>query len=527
MVAMYPPDTTFPVYCRECWYGDGWDAADYGRDFDPSRPFFEQLKELFEIVPRLGLFQINPVNSPFANGLLDSKNVYLAYSVLKSENVMYSKSIDKSTWVLDSMESVALEQCYENLNSEKNYNSHFLTLSWSCIDSWFLYDCANCKHCVMSSNLRNREYVIRNTQYSKEDYFKELEKMNIGSARSLEALREEFAGVRKSALHKYANILKSTNTTGHHVANAKNAIQCFELYGVENTKYCYRVIDLKDCRDTCFNGWSELVYEHVSGGTHSFNVRFSGYQIDNIRNSEYVYSCNSISNAFGCIGLKKKEYCILNKRYSSEEYEKLRETIIKNMKDMPHVDAHGRSWSYGEFFPINFAEPFGYNETNAQELFPLTKDEALARGYAWKDMAAKDHAITKMPADLPDEIGDVDDGILKEAIGCAHGGTCDQQCTFAFRVTPDELQFYRQKGLPLPRLCPNCRHYERVSTMEPLRLWRRQCLCAGTRSEVGEWENRAPHAHGDARCRNEFESPYAPERREVVYCEQCYQAEIV
>lgn len=31
---MYPADAPFPVYCYECWWGDGWDPKSYARDYD-------------------------------------------------------------------------------------------------------------------------------------------------------------------------------------------------------------------------------------------------------------------------------------------------------------------------------------------------------------------------------------------------------------------------------------------------------------------------------------------------------------
>lgn len=96
----------------------------------------------------------------------------------------------------------------------------------------------------------------------------------------------------------------------------------------------------------------------------------------------------------------------------------------------------------------------------------------------------------------------------------------------AFRIIPDELQFYRQHNLPLPQLCPNCRHYERLQRMEPLRLWKRSCQCSGMASNNGVWKNSAVHFHGGGMCSNEFQTPYAPDRPETVYCEQCYNAEI-
>jgi hypothetical protein len=161
---------------------------------------------------------------------------------------------------------------------------------------------------------------------------------------------------------------------------------------------------------------------------------------------------------------------------------------------------------YGEFFPPELS-PFGYNESVVQEYFPLTKEQALAQGYRWKDTEVKRHQTTISHDQLPDRITDIDDSICQETIACAHQQQCIQQCTGAFRIIPAELAFYRQHNIALPRLCPNCRHYERIKLKNPHKLWHRRCM--------------------NTPCQNEFETSYAPDRPEKIYCEQCYQHEIL
>ncbi|GAH75117.1 unnamed protein product, partial [marine sediment metagenome] len=159
----------------------------------------------------------------------------------------------------------------------------------------------------------------------------------------------------------------------------------------------------------------------------------------------------------------------------------------------------------------------------AQEYFPLTKEEAEEQGYRWREPETKDYKITIKPDDLSDHIKDVEDSILKETIGCEHAGKCNEQCTTAFKIIPQELQFYKKMNLPLPRLCPNCRHYQRLKQRNPLKLWHRQCMC-----DYKVYKNTVEHRHHpDGKCPNEFETSYAPDRKEIVYCEQCYNAEIV
>ena len=176
------------------------------------------------------------------------------------------------------------------------------------------------------------------------------------------------------------------------------------------------------------------------------------------------------------------------------------------MSDMPYIDSKGRIYKYGEFFPTELS-PFAYNETIAQEYFPLTKEQAISQDYKWKDKDERNYPIDIKNDNIPDNIKDVTDDIVGKVIECSHKGECSQQCTEAFKIVPEELKFYKRMNLSLPRLCPNCRHYERLSQRNPMKLWHRTCMHKG--------------------CANEFETTYAPDRPEIIYCESCYQQEVM
>jgi CxxC-x17-CxxC domain-containing protein len=201
--------------------------------------------------------------------------------------------------------------------------------------------------------------------------------------------------------------------------------------------------------------------------------------------------------------LHKKQYCIFNKQYTKEEYEALVPKIIAQMNEVPYIDKKGRVYKYGEFFPAELSF-FAYNETLAFGEFPLTKEEALAEGYRWKEAEEKDYKITLQPESIPDNIKDVTDDILKESIGCAHKGECSDRCTTAFRLTKNKLDFYKANNIPIPRLCHNCRHVRRVKNQSSMKLWHRKC----------------------AKCGKDIETSYAPDRPETVYCKQCYNEEV-
>ena len=52
--------------------------------------------------------------------------------------------------------------------------------------------------------------------------------------------------------------------------------------------------------------------------------------------------------------MKNKQYCILNKQYTKEEYETLVKKIKTHMDEMPFVAGKNTIYKYGEFFPANF-----------------------------------------------------------------------------------------------------------------------------------------------------------------------------
>ncbi|MFH0806741.1 MAG: hypothetical protein V1885_03400 [Candidatus Brennerbacteria bacterium] len=515
IISMYGPEKPYKVYCNACWFSDKWDGTEYGREYDFSRPFFAQFAGLLAEVPRMALEAYQNENSPYSNFTWMSKNIYLSPSSMFSENILFTFGAWYSTDLVDCFRTQNSSLGYYLVESNKCSSSRYLTDSLECLDSAFLFDCRNCRNCFMSSGLRNKTFYFRNTQLTREEYEKKFAEIDMGSFTSTQKLIAEFNELMLHTMRKYAILSKVENVTGDMIFNSKNVHRGFNGKDSENLKFVAHFVEAKDSMDAHGVGPSgELIYEVVNGGYKDQSVFFVTHTYEGMNLVWYCDYCRlSGKNLFGCAGLKHKQYCILNKQYTKEEYEELVPKIIKHMNDMPYVDEKGRVYRYGEFFPPELS-PSAYNETIAQEYFPLTKEQALSRGYRWRDPDTKEYKVTKPPQGLPDHIKDVDDSILQETIGCAHEGFCTHQCTTAFKVIPEELAFYRRMNLPLPRLCPNCRHYERLSERNPMKLWHRQCMC-----------DKPNHPH-HGRCPNEFETSYAPERPETIYCEQCYNAEV-
>ncbi|HEY4513081.1 MAG TPA: hypothetical protein VJH06_01025 [Candidatus Paceibacterota bacterium] len=514
VLSVYNKDRPFTVYCRECWLSDKWDSINYGREYDFSIPFFSQFRSLQTRVPKANLYQTNFINSEYCNYGKDLKECYLLFGGINNERVLFGNQLFDSRDSLDIAFCEKIEFSYELFECQRVNKLFFSQYSLDCVDSSYLVDCRNCINCFGCIGLVNKQYYIWNVQYNKEEYQNILKDINQGSHKSHLENIKKLKDLELKVPHRYARIYKSVNSDGDDLSESRNTHNSFSSRQTENSRYLFFCRNnVKDCYDNSFQGVnSELSYEtaHSFGGNNlAFGIRNFDSQ-DSYYNEEY-HNCKNI---FGCEGLRKKQYCILNKQYTKEAYEELLPKIIKHMNEMPYVDQKGKVYKYGEFFPSDLS-PFAYNETIAQEYFPLTKEEATEKGLNWKEGEARNYKIDIENKDIPDNIQEVTDDIVNKVIGCGHGGKCKEQCTEAFKVTSEELKFYKRMNLPIPRYCPNCRHYKRINLRNPLKLWGRACMCG-----------KNGHFHGQEKCVVEFKTTYASERPEMIYCEKCYQQEI-
>jgi len=506
IITMFHPEANVKIYDHDVWWSDKWEPTDYGMDYDFSRPFFKQYQELLSKVPLQNLGNNRCINSPYCNHCADCKNCYLVYASYLAEDILYSQGAGSLKSCIDTYSIMKSEQCYEDVLCDSLYQVNFSFGSDQSINSSFLKECINCQECICCINLRNKKYCIFNKQYTKEEYLKIKESLDFGSYKVLSEFKKQYKEFILKFPCKYAGILKSPDSSGDCILNSKNVKQSFDIYGdIEDSKYVAHGLGAKDSYDVYgFGAGAFLLYEGVDIGIRGSNNYFCVLNHGSI-NTQYTYMCYNAKNLFGCIGIRKGEYCILNKKYSKEKYEELVPKIIEHMNNMPYIDNKGRIYKYGEFFPSELS-PFAYNETIAQEYFPKTKNEIENDGYLYRKSPKREYKTTINSKDLLDNINEVNDNIIDEIIACPNNGNELTLCTQAYRIVKDELTFLRRYNIALPRYCPNCRHYERLSQRNPMKLWHRKCMKEG--------------------CNNEFETSYAPERPEIIYCEKCYQKEV-
>ncbi len=519
IISVYGPENKFPVYCIKCWWGDGWDPYSYGMDYDPNKSFLGQFRELTNKIPALAIMNddgVGSVNCEYTYDWAFSKNCYLGACGWYVENGLYMYDVNHAKDIMDCWNVNNSELVAESVNCDRCYNCLYCDLCFdsnNCILSSDLKGCSNCAMCV---GLRNKQYCILNKQYSKEEYEQELKKLNLENRDSLNANLKKFQELALKYPRKYAYILKSVNSTGFFLIEAKLAKNCFYGFSpIENSAHIVVNDGAKDSYDCNNTGHPELCYECITPDDSTGN-KFSIF-CWKCTEAEYSNNCHSCVNVFGCSGLKHGSYAILNRRYSKEEFLSLREKIVGEMS---------KAGEWGEFFSASMS-PFAYNESASMDWFPLTQKEATNAGFRWKEGESRNYQATKNSGSLPKDIASTDDSILQDIIACEHGGVCGEMCTSAFKITEQELQLRRRFNMPIPTLCPNCRHYQRLRRRNPPKLLRRSCQCSGKMSSNGVYQNTVSHGHGDQPCPNEFETSYVPDRPEIVYCEACYNAEIV
>ncbi|MDD3793951.1 MAG: hypothetical protein PHI37_04005 [Candidatus Gracilibacteria bacterium] len=481
IISIYSPDKPYKVYEQSYWWSDKWDAMDYGKNFDFSRSFFEQFDELLKEIPQISLLTAQNINSEYVNYSGNVKNSYLIFASSKNEDCMYCRWVMNSKDLCDSNNCSSCEECYECVDCVNTKSSKYCLGIVDCYNCFSSYDLIGCSNCIGCSLLRNKSYCIFNKQYTKEEYNKL--KIEITTDKNL------LTKIIENGKHRCKYSLNSEKYLGEYIINSKNIYYGYEVENSENCKYVTNTLNLKNSQDIDFQAFDDSFAYESLGLEKTYNIIFT-YGALNSSNLIYSYLClNNCSNCFGCTGLCNKSYCILNKQYTKEEYEQLVPKIIEHMQ---------KTGEWGDFFPSSIS-PFGYNETVANEYFPLSKDEIISKGFKYSDFENPFPKVEKIiPANkLPDDITKIPDDILNRAIEC-------EVTKKPFRIIKQELEFYRKHNLPIPKRHPDQRHLDRMSLRNPRKLFDRKC----------------------DKCGKDIKTTYSPDRKEIIYCEECYEKEV-
>lgn len=516
IVSIYAQNSPRVVYCNKCWRSDKWDPKSYAEDIDFSRSFFEQFTELQARVPTPALINddgIASTNCEYTQDFAFSKNCYMTFVGWRVEDCMYSAYIGGGVGgiggkdIVDSMSVNDAQYIYDSIYAT-GYHCRNIYYSYGMRDSIFCYDCRDCNYCFLCAGLRHKSYCVKNKQYTKEEYDKIISFYKLDTHNGTERAGKEFQEFILRYPRRFAHHTQSVNVTGDELWHCKNVHHSFCVDDAEDSKYIDYTERAKSGYDISVGGEYSECYESITPD-NSYRGLFTIYSWKNTEVA-YAENCHSSKYLFGCAGLRSAEHCILNKQYAKGEYDVMKSRLVEHMQFLGE---------WGEFFPAKFS-PFGYNETIAQLYCPLSPEKARSLGFKWQDavQVTKGQETTGLE-DMPESISDVPDSLVEKVLVCA-------LCGRNYRIISPELKFYRKMRIPVPRFCFYCRNNARFRFRNPFNLWHRQCTCAGIQSKNGMYQNQSEHFHGSSPCPNEFETSYAPDRPEIVYCEVCYQSEI-
>ena len=495
IISFYSQENKIKVYDDEYYFSDKWDAMEFGIDYDFSKPFFEQFYDLNMSVPHQSLFHDpKSINCDYVIGGVSAKNCYYVGIPYLSENIYYAATATFSRDCVDVNEADDCEQCYEGVYTLRCYNCKFCYWSSNCIDSAFLYNCRNCSHCFGCVNLWNKEYYFFNQRLTKEEYERKIKEINFGKRSVLNRYKKIFKEMVKAAINKNVNNIKTENSLGDTLNNCKNCFYSFRTIGKsgDNENLRYYIYGDRVSHSMDMFGAANTSYSYESTGFASANNMKFSMTIRNGLEMEYCMECNNCEHCFGCVGLKNKKYCIFNKQYLADEYWRLVDDIKSTML---------KSGEYGEFFPLTDS-PLNYSDSNASLYFPASKEEILKNNWHFEEEKENIIDLSQFTVlksiEVPDDISDVSDDILKSAIVCEETGK-------PFLITSFELEFYREHNLPLPTVHPLQRIKNRFLLMRPFRLWQYPC----------------------SKCGEMMYSSLDPAKKLNVYCERCYREEVV
>jgi hypothetical protein len=378
LISSYPPSDRV-INLVAIWKGE---KNIFPQEIQKEKPFLEQFSEFFrEIEQECSIHHTTSENCEYTNKLSFAKNCYLSNTVIRDvSNIFYSFSIKENSHNV--FNSVIVWNNCDNIyfwvwiieSSNIFYSKYIISSS----NIWFSTNLIGCSECIFCDSLENKKYCIENKEYSKEEYSKKKE--------DILKQKENFLSFFKNIKIKWKN-------------QGENIIQSYfvrESENVENGFICYRV---KNGRNIMFLWWenqNENMYDFCDGWTvgnsdiygvnwawgWSQNIYLSKWIIRS-SNIYYCYNLDSCSFCLGCINLQNKSYCIFNKEYSKEEWEKKVEEIFSRMD---------QDWVLGEFFPGTM-NPYYFNDTLASLMINFSKEEVIKKWYMWRD--------EKIKADIP------------------------------------------------------------------------------------------------------------------------------
>lgn len=430
LISTFTPDCPYPVWQRQEWFKY---ANPPSAKIDFDKPFFEQARGLFFQCPIPHIFQFQCENCEYTDDWYESRDCYLCHGGDTNEGVRYSAHINRCKDCICCVMLEGCQWCFDGVNCKNAFHCiHCLDVrdSHNCS---MCYDCRNCRDCLFCFNLRGKQYCFGNKQLTKEQYEIEKKKWKFETRSGYKKAQAYFAKmIHEIAWLRAVYVEYAENSTGNYIQHMKDCEQCFMELDHENC--CHGLWSGGSVKHICEGVWTYGCHGgyKVAMPIKCFEVRCS-FMCFECKFSDYLAYCVGCENCFGCCGLHRKNYCILNTPYSKQEFLDLQKRLIDHMKST------GEWW---EFFPCDFA-PNTYEDSLSATFWPL--DEQVKLKFWFRTTETKNIKWDNylLANEVPDSPFDADENTTKQVFW-------DDIARKPFTILPQDINFCRELSVPLP-----------------------------------------------------------------------------
>jgi len=301
-----------------------------------SHPFFEKLKELRDRFPFLPYnfrvykgFQND--NSPYCAEIYLCADCHMCFTCGETARSAFCTHLTKSHKSVDCEAGYDLQLAYECTGfGRKCFGCAYCHSCQQCFNCYFCDSSFGLTDCFGCVELENKKFCIFNKQYSEEEYRQHIKEL---LKKSPEEILEKVK-ILRTQIPTVDLPISYENPESQRIAYGFFNNRCDSLLYSWDNEDCAYLTETQKCKSTIDGDLLsriQLSAELVDCDT----VSYSSFLIDCCRthNSYFCNFCNDCSNCFGCNGLDHKEYHILNKRYSKEDYERITAELLNEFKE--------------------------------------------------------------------------------------------------------------------------------------------------------------------------------------------------
>lgn len=293
-----------------------------------AETFFKELQRLILSHPKRPAQILNSENCEYGNYLYYGKNLYNCFDCVQSAEGTYLFDTHNSANCADCDFTQESELCYESIDAYKCFNSIYLNNCHNLTDSFYSYDCTGCHDIFGCVRLKNKSFCIFNRQFSEEEY---REKVGKYKALPPEKILAFVNGLYRQHPWTQTHEIQNENSPyGNYISYNKNTYMAFDASYNEYSGYLYDSSHNKYAYDVTQSNKIELSIE-VTDSTQIFNCDYIVFS-KNCMDSSYVFDCFDLRNSLGCIMTHHKQYCILNRQFSKEEYERISKPLLAELR---------------------------------------------------------------------------------------------------------------------------------------------------------------------------------------------------